>query len=154
LMLYLVKQTDPSFDFADYVSPKAMPAVKLGSKQCILPVEQKVVADGLTYNNSFLKDPTEQLQRVFGLMGYSTLKPAAPVFMGTGGVDKDVPPPMQKALIGAACAAGARIEAHLYPAFDHSGAVNGSLGDSTPFVKKAFAGEPIAGNCADNWATK
>jgi hypothetical protein len=32
--------------------------------------------------------------------------------------------------------------------FDHSATVNGSLPDSTPFVKRAFAGETIEGNCA------
>ena len=35
-----------------------------------------------------------------------------------------------------------------YPDFDHSATVNGSLPDSTPFVKRAFAGETIEGNCA------
>ncbi|WP_374575320.1 lipase family protein [Phenylobacterium sp.] len=154
LMLYLIRQTDPSFQFADYVSDKAMPAVKLGATGCLQGVEEAVVDDGLTYENSFIKDPTEKLNAVFGLMGYATLAPAAPVFMGTGALDKDVPPPMQQALIRSACAAGARIEAHEYEGLDHSGAVNGSLGDSTPFVKKAFAGETIGGNCADNWATQ
>lgn len=154
LMLYLVKQTDPSFDFSDYVSPKARPALDLGATDCLGAVEEAVMDDGLTFNNAFLKDPTEKLQSIFGLMGYSTLKPAAPVFMGTGGLDKDVPPPMQQALIRAACAAGARIEAHFYPELDHSGAVNGSLADSTPFVKKAFAGQAIDGDCARNWAVQ
>jgi len=154
LILYLVQQTDPSFRFEDYVSDKAMPAVKLGATGCLGAVAERVMADGLTFNNTFLKDPTEKLAAVFGQMGYSTLKPAAPVFMGTGGKDVDVPPPMQKALIIAACREGARLETHLYPELDHSGAVNGSLKDSTPFVKKAFAGEPIAGDCAGSWAAQ
>ena len=80
-------------------------------------------------------------------MGYPTLKPRAPVFMGTGGQDRDVSPAMQEALVKDACRAGAQIEWRLYPGLDHSGAVNGSRADSTPFVKKAFAGEKIAGNC-------
>jgi hypothetical protein len=58
-----------------------------------------------------------------------------------------VPPTGQDRLFKDACAAGAVIERHVYPALDHSGTVNGSLKDSTPFVKKAFAGEAIAGNC-------
>jgi tRNA(adenine34) deaminase len=44
-------------------------------------------------------------------------------------------------------AAGSVIEHKVYPDLDHSGAVNGSLADSTPFVKKAFAGEALTGNC-------
>ena len=64
-----------------------------------------------------------------------------------GGKDRDVVPGMQESLVKDACKAGAKIEWHLYPELDHSGTVNGSRNDSTPFVKKAFAGEKIAGNC-------
>ena len=67
--------------------------------------------------------------------------------MGTGGKDEDVPPAGQKRLFADACTAGSVIEQHIYPTLDHSGVVNGSLKDSTPFVKEAFAGEAIAGNC-------
>ena len=42
---------------------------------------------------------------------------------------------------------GSVIQHKVYPDLDHSATVNGSLADSTPFVKKAFAGEAIAGNC-------
>jgi hypothetical protein len=37
---------------------------------------------------------------------------------------------------------------HYYPGQDHGGAVNASLVDSVPFVKKLFAGQRVAGNCA------
>ena len=53
----------------------------------------------------------------------------------------------QTALVADACKAGSRIEWHLYPDLDHSGAVNGSLVDSIKFVQKAFSGENITGNC-------
>jgi hypothetical protein len=59
-----------------------------------------------------------------------------------------VPPQMQLNLGADACAKGSVIEQHLYPPLDHSGTVNGSTGDSVVFVRKAFAGEKIAGNCA------
>jgi hypothetical protein len=82
------------------------------------------------------------------LMAYPTLKTAISIFMGTGGKDLDVPPPGQERLVKDSCAAGTRIEWRFYPDFDHSATVNGSLPDSTPFVKRAFAGEMIEGNCA------
>ena len=71
----------------------------------------------------------------------------APVFMGAGAADKDVNPALQMKLAKAACAAGSRVEAHLYEGLDHSATVNGSLKDSLPFVRKALAGEPIAARC-------
>jgi hypothetical protein len=46
------------------------------------------------------------------------------------------------------CRAGSIVEMHYYPGQDHGGAVNASLVDSVPFVKKLFAGQPVAGNCA------
>jgi hypothetical protein len=47
----------------------------------------------------------------------------------------------------AACHEGSTVEAHYYEGSDHSGAVNASLVDSVPFVKKLLAGQRIAGNC-------
>ncbi|MDD3836265.1 MAG: lipase family protein [Phenylobacterium sp.] len=148
LMLYLVKQTDPSFRFEDYLTEPAMRTIGVGASQCIGKVFESTMAERLSLNTAFKVDPTPLLTRVYGLMSYPTVKIDHPVFMGTGGQDRDVPPPMQEALVRDACAAGTRVEWRLYPELDHSGAVNGSRQDSTPFVSRAFAGETIDGNCA------
>jgi len=81
-------------------------------------------------------------------MRYPTLSIKTPVFLGTGGRDADVPPAVQLHLGGDACANGTRIEQHVYPELDHSGAVNASTVDSVVFERKTFAGEEIGGNCA------
>jgi hypothetical protein len=83
----------------------------------------------------------------YALMGYPTLKIPTPVFMGTGGSDRDVPPGMQLSLAADACKAGTVIQSHVYPGLDHSGAVNGSTRESSAFVEAVFAGKPVAGNC-------
>jgi hypothetical protein len=54
---------------------------------------------------------------------------------------------MQKAVVDAACAAGTVVQAHVYPGLDHSGAVNGSLKDSMPFVRQVMAGKPVSSTC-------
>lgn len=148
LMLYLVSQTEPGFRFGDYLTEAGMRTIGVGASQCIGKVFESTVAEQLSFNSAFRADPSPLLTRVYGLMSYPTVEIDHPVFMGTGGKDRDVPPPMQEALVRDACAAGSRIEWRLYPELDHSGAVNGSRPDSTPFVRRAFAGEPIAGNCA------
>ena len=148
LILHTIAQTDPTFNVADYVADKAAATAKLAETACILDIEKQVVDEGLTFKNSFKKDPTKALIATAALMAYPTLKTAIPIFMGTGGKDLDVPPPGQERLVKDACTAGTRIEWHFYPDFDHSATVNGSLPDSTPFVKQAFAGETIEGNCA------
>jgi pimeloyl-ACP methyl ester carboxylesterase len=146
-IMYLVEQVDPSFKLADYISDKAKPVLETTRTQCLMPAWNQIEADGLKQANAFLKDPTPAMTKQFPLMTYSTLKLKGPVFMGTGGKDQDVPPPGQERLFNDACKAGSVIEHHVYPALNHSETVNGSLADSTPFVKKAFAGEVITGNC-------
>ncbi|MBV9139446.1 MAG: hypothetical protein JO115_00720 [Pseudonocardiales bacterium] len=67
--------------------------------------------------------------------------------LGVGGADATVAPENQQRLASDACAAGSTVELHIYPGLDHSPTVNASLVDSIPFARKAFAGQPITGNC-------
>lgn len=147
LRLSTVALLDPSFVPADYLAERALPAFRASQDECLHAIEQRVVADGLTFNNSFKRSPKAALDRVGREAAYPTLKTDIPVFLGTGGKDRDVFVPGQQALVRDACKAGDRVEWHFYPALDHSGAVNGSLGDSIGFVRRAFAGEAIKGNC-------
>ncbi|MGH8782918.1 alpha/beta hydrolase [Paraburkholderia sp.] len=148
LRLSTIAMLDPSFAPADYLNARAMPAFELSQHACLHAIEQRIVADGLTFDTSFKRSPKRALHRVNLEAAYPTLKSDIPVFVGTGGKDLDVFVPGQVALVNHACEAGDRIEWHLYPALDHSGTVNGSLPDSTQFVARAFAGERIGGNCA------
>lgn len=147
LRLSTVALLDPSFVPADYLAERALPAFRASQDECLHAIEQRVVADGLTFNNSFKRSPKAALDRVGREAAYPTLKTDIPVFLGTGGKDQDVFVPGQQALVRDACKAGDRVEWHFYPALDHSGAVNGSLDDSIGFVRRAFAGEAIKGNC-------
>jgi pimeloyl-ACP methyl ester carboxylesterase len=148
LILTLEEMNDPAFKIGDYVSDAAMPTMRLGYTECLGPLTQGIIANKLSYNATFKKDAMGEIVKAYALMGYPTLKPKGPIFMGTGGKDRDVVPGMQESLVKDACRAGARIEWRLYPDLDHSGTVNGSRGDSTPFVQKAFAGQPLPGDCA------
>jgi pimeloyl-ACP methyl ester carboxylesterase len=146
-ILHLVKQADASFDLDGLLTPAARPVFDLTRTACLGAVWDAVEQQKLSQAIAFTRDPMQEVAKYFPLMAYETLKVKGPVFMGAGGKDADVPPPGQERLFNDACAAGSVIERHVYPALDHSGTVNGSLKDSTPFVKKAFAGEAIAGNC-------
>jgi hypothetical protein len=55
---------------------------------------------------------------------------------------------IQYGTAAAACRAGSIVETRYYPGQDHGGAVNGSLVDSVPFVKKLLARARVTGNCA------
>lgn len=146
--LSLQEQVDPAFRIEDHVTAKALPVAKAAATQCFLDIARASVSAGLTRANAFKADPALALAKYAGILSFPTLTITSPVFMGIGGKDRDVPPPMQFALKADACKAGTRIEAHVYPDADHSGAVNGSTRESSEFVRRAFAGEAIAGNCA------
>jgi acetyl esterase/lipase len=146
-ILQLVGQVDPDFKPDDIITDAAKPTFGLTRTACLGALEKAIVDNKISQAIAFKSDPTPTTAKYYGLMAYSSLVPKGPVFMGTGGKDHDVPPPGQQRLFEDACKAGAVIEHHVYPTLDHSGTVNGSLKDSTPFVKKAFAGEAIAGNC-------
>ncbi|NVZ65470.1 alpha/beta fold hydrolase [Pseudomonas gingeri] len=147
LRLDTARLLDPSFVPSDYLSEQAIPTYELSQRGCLHEIEQQVMVNQLTFDNSFKRSPRAAFAAVTRAAAYPTLKSDIPVFIGTGGQDRDVFVPDQKALVRDACAAGDRIEWHLYPQLDHSATVNGSLPDSTRFVAKAFAGEWIAGNC-------
>jgi pimeloyl-ACP methyl ester carboxylesterase len=138
---------DPSFVPTDYVDDRAIPAFELSQRACLHAIEQTIVADGLTFDSSFKRSPKAALDAINREAAYPTLQSDIPIFVGTGGKDRDVFVPGQVALVNNACEAGDRIEWHFYPELDHSGTVNGSLPDSTQFVARAFAGEHIDGNC-------
>ncbi|WP_213763817.1 lipase family protein [Caballeronia sp. dw_19] len=138
---------DPSFVPADYLNDRAMPAFETSQRACLHAIEQRIVADGLTFDSSFKRSPKPALAAINREAAYPTLKSDIPIFIGTGGKDRDVFVPGQVALVTNACEVGDRIEWHVYPGLDHSGTVNGSRPDSTQFVARAFAGEHIIGNC-------
>ena len=80
-------------------------------------------------------------------MGYPRLDLSVPIFIGTGGKDRDTPPRMQTALVMGLCQAGSRVQAHYYPDLNHRQVVLASTVDSMPFLQTAFTGPPPDGNC-------
>lgn len=149
LALTLVQQMDPDFRLDDYVSQRAMPIALSVREKCHKDVRAKVAEEGLTYNLTYKRPPSEHLLKAFAQMGYPTLDLGVPLFVGTGGQDRDTPPRMQAALVRRACAAGTPVTATLYPDLDHRGVVPGSTGDTLGWVRRAFAGETLPGNCDD-----
>jgi len=147
LALTLLAQIEPEFNVEDYVSDEALPMARGVATICNRDMRAKISEAGLTYNNTFKQSPSEKLKLAFAQMQFPTLDLDPPVFVGTGAADRDTPPRMQAAFVKRACAAGSSVEAHVYEGFDHLTALNHSLGDSTGFVARAFAGETIAGNC-------
>ena len=147
LALTLVEQMEPDFKVSDYVSDKGLPTATAVNTTCHRDVKALVVESELTYNTSFKISPNDALKTAFAQMGYPKLDIPVPAYIGSGVNDRDTPLRMQANLIKQACKAGAVIQSNIYPGKDHLTVLNNSTVDSIPFVKAAFAGETITGNC-------
>lgn len=147
LAMTLAEQIEPDFSMREYVSDEAWPVASMVTNTCYAQIRERTVEEGLSYNQAFTKSPSEVLGRAFAQMGFPDMNIAAPIFLGTGSLDRDTPQRMQAAFMRDACAAGTVVEAHLYTDLDHRQVVPGSTGESLPFVQAAFAGDAIKGNC-------
>ena len=144
-----VRAIDPGFQAEEIISARALPVYAQSSSLCIGPLEKAVAEAGLSNANTLIPSGLPKAMKILGKsLQYPTLTLSQPLFMGTGGADKDVSTAQQLALAREACQAGSRVEQHVYPGLDHSGTVNASLADSIPFVKKLLAGEAINSTCA------
>ncbi len=147
LAMTLVQQVDPSFKMRDYITDDVWPIAERVEDTCYAEIKVMVSEGQLTRRISFRQSPSVALRQGFARMGYPTLNITAPVFLGTGGQDKDTPPRMQASLVRDMCRAGTRVTSVLYPELNHREVVPFSPKDSIPFVRAAFASEEIAGNC-------
>lgn len=65
-----------------------------------------------------------------------------PIFLGFGLLDRDVPPSSTLTFYDELVADNQNVTLNIYPDEDHSGTVLASLVDSTPFLHRAFTGDP------------
>lgn len=147
LAMTLVQQVDPNFSMRDYITDEAWPIAGRVKDTCYAEIKDMVSEAELTRRKSFAQSPSVPLRQAFSLMGYPTLKIEAPLFLGTGGRDRDTPPRMQAALASDLCSAGTKVTSVFYPELNHREVVPYSPRDSIPFVRAAFAGERLPGNC-------
>ncbi len=139
---------DRNFNPSEYLSEKAKASFEAARSGCLADVDKVNARNGVTVENTFRRLPEAEMRKALAYEVYPRPKFAHPVFMGIGLADTTSFPEGQYNLAAAACSEGSTVEIHYYPGLDHSGAVNPSLVDSLPFVRKAVLGEAITGNCA------
>jgi pimeloyl-ACP methyl ester carboxylesterase len=138
-----------NFNPFEYLSDKAKPSFESARTGCLADVDETNAKNGVTVENTFRKLAEGEIRKVAPYQIYPRPRFARPVFIGVGLADTTTFPEGQFNMAAAACYEGSTVEIHYYPGLDHSGAVNASLVDSLPFVRKAIAGKAIAGNCSD-----
>jgi pimeloyl-ACP methyl ester carboxylesterase len=150
LFMALAEQTMvPSFDAFANVTDRAYVALETARTGCISDLNPVLKNAELTVENEMKISFDDLLSRMVSFIQYPPLQFLNPVFVGAGLIDTDTFPEGQYNFAMAACHTGSTVELHYYPGKDHGGALNSSLPDSISFVKAAFAGRAIAGNCSD-----
>jgi len=140
LVLHKFQAVDPAFRPSDYLTEAGERGYAASATTCVRPGPTIPLEDVLKV--------WPDRAKVAAFEDWPTLRFSHPVFIGTGLADTAAAPDVQYGTAAAACRAGSIVETHYYPGQDHGGAVNASLVDSVPFVKKLFAGQPVSGNCA------
>lgn len=139
---------DPNYKASDVYTDLALPLVDQARSSCLFALEGDVVVLGLTRANTYKpvsdRTPRRAVADDVG-NGFRTLRLGRPLFIGAG-IDDGLSA-VAVALQEDACAVGTPVELNLYPARDHSGAVNESLRDSIPFARRLLAGEPHPQAC-------
>jgi len=146
----LAEQLNAGFSMSDYVSEKVMPIASRVDDVCYREMKERVTEAGLTYSESFKESPRQALFESFEAMSYPTLAFDVPIFVGTGGRDRDTPPKMQRMLISKMCEAGTPVLSKFYPDLDHRGVVPGATADVLDFVRSRFAGAAIETTCVQS----
>nr|WP_255673854.1 lipase family protein [Komagataeibacter sp. FNDCF1] len=139
---------DHAFRPEDAFTPKAMPAYRDAAKLCVYQLTDRVKEDGLTFGNSLQPGFAKALAPALAAMEYPTLRLTRPLFIGTGELDRDVPPPLQYGLVKAACAAGTVVQAHVYKGLSHDQTVNASLPDSAAFTQAVMSDQAVTPQCS------
>ena len=143
----IANQSQPRLAADAVLTEKGLAAMKEAETTCVGQMFDVVEREKLSWINTFKADFMSYYATTFGKGEFPTLKIATPVFIGTGGADRDAPTKLQQELVKQACAAGSTIEAHTYHGLDHSQTVNQSFKDSRLFARKLIAGESVTGNC-------
>ncbi|KXV15218.1 signal peptide-containing protein [Acetobacter malorum] len=138
---------DSSFKPETVFTEKAMPAYQAAANLCVYPLTNKARAEELNFSNALKPGYQHALAPAFAAMAYPTMKLKQPLFVGTGEVDQDVPPPLQLGLVKAACEAGTVVQAHIYKGLNHDQTVNASLPDSEIFTKSVMSDQPVTPQC-------
>jgi len=138
---------DPSIKPDQLLSPRALSLLPLANSRCIDALEGDILLAHLNWDTVLAPTALAALARKIDLVAFPSYAIPTPVFMGTGALDIDVDPARQRELAGLLCKANTRVEHHVYAGLDHSEAVNASLADSIPFVRRMIAGGAPASTC-------
>ena len=149
--LYLalvMQQRNPKLAADHVLTARGLLLFDLARASCVGALFYNATSAGLNRANTLRPlEYRDEYAKILPGMEYPTMRLMAPVFIGIGENDRDVPAARQLSLVKAACAAGTVVEAHEYRALSHVQSVEASLTASIPFVRKALTDKFITSVC-------
>jgi hypothetical protein len=136
-----LREARPDIGIDGALTPAGRAAADKAETMCV-----HQLADELTEMTvqGFFAEPLASLPGFAGLvddfMGTPQSGFDAPIFLGVGLLDRDVPPDLTLTFAEQLVANGQDVTLKVYPDDDHSSAVLASTTDSTPFLQRLFAG--------------
>jgi hypothetical protein len=140
-ILASLREARPDLGIDSVLSPAGLDAAARAETVCVQPL-----ADELAHLTpaAFFTAPLDSIPGMGAAleeyMGTKTSGYDRPLFLGVGLLDRDVPPSSTLSFYDELVANGQDVELRVYPDEDHSGTVIASMADSTPFLKRVFAG--------------
>ncbi|MFI6364561.1 lipase family protein [Nocardia sp. NPDC050630] len=143
-VLYILnglRTTYPALDIESYLNDSGRDWLARSREACVTPLRDELAAHGVVAGDLFAR-PLLQIPDLHGLLTRYLGLPESgydkPLFLGQGLLDTDVVTPETLRFAAVLAVNRQPVTLHVYPD-DHSGAVNGSLPDSLPFVRNLFA---------------
>ena len=137
-LLYIAenaRQIDSRMDPPAVFTEKALPLIRKSADLCVRAMFEEVFDKKMKRNDTFKADFMKYYAEYFRVNTYPSLRVAMPIFIGIGGADVDAPTALQVNFVKKACEAGSKVEAHIYPGFNHSDTVGRSVLNSTLFAQ-------------------
>jgi len=128
------------------LSPQAAARIRLVENQyCLIPT---LIALGNPQTLAPGWDSDKYVQEFFAENRPYLQSALAPIFVGQGLADIDVPPSITQTAVAQLCKEGDTVEYETYPGLDHDGLVFGSFSDQIGWIGSRFAGAAAQSNCS------
>jgi hypothetical protein len=141
-ILAALREARPDLNIDSVLSPAGLNAAERAETVCTLALSDELAhLTPAAFFTAPLNSIPGMADALYEFMGTPSSGFDRPIFLGVGLLDRDVPPESTLSFYHQLVANNQNVVLHVYPEEDHSGTVLASLPDSTPFLRRAFAGD-------------
>lgn len=137
----------PDLDLSTVFTPSAIADIDRVETECVDDTVARY--QSLTTSDVIRRCPGAQpdLQALLEQNSPGAVPPMAPVFIGHGASDEQVPPELSAELEDKYCALGAKVTRRVYPGQDHVGVIDAASDDVITFTTDRYEHRPATSTC-------